>query len=204
MRRFLVLTILAIMLSIPVYAGSFDDSSSNGENIRDYYFSFGLGTSFNKYNDEPMGDSNADKTSIFIDFAFYIPMDEHLLVGATISGAADRFTDPDNSDNFYQVNTYLFGGSALYFLNYIEEGLFFRGDLGFSKMAISYEINGHSDSASTDKWGLGVLAGVGYSMPFETFSLTGNLLFSHKEILDSKQDEDLTVTTVSLSLGVLF
>ena len=131
-------------------------------------------------------------------------MDQHLLVGATINAAADRFTDPGNSDNFYQVNTYLFGGSALYFLNYIEEGLFFRGDLGFSKMAMSYEIDGHSESAATDQWGLGVLGGVGYSMPFETFSLTGSLLFSHKEILDSNQSEDLTVTTVSLSLGVLF
>ncbi len=200
------LIIFMLTVTTALFAGSFDDGY--GENIQETYISFSLGGASNGYSSDYVdflkNSGDMDYGSIFVDFGIYFPMDTHLLVGAAISISSDHFSEVENSEKYIDYTTSLIGVSALYFLDYIEEGIFLRGDLGVTSLSADFGDYEYSESRTNDEFGLGILVGVGYSLPLTWGSVTGNLLFSHKKINDSISSNTLSVSTLSLSVGILW
>ncbi len=198
MRKLLIMALTVFVLSTPVYAGGFYDTPE----LRPAYFNIGLGYAYNKYDGEIIeAPDGTDKIAGYLDLGVYVPMNEQMLVGGVFNASFDRLTDSHNSDTYSQMNTYLFGGSVLYYLNRVEEGLYFRGDIGFSYASITFSIDGHEGTGSSD-WGMGFLVGAGYQIPFDYMSLGVNLFLSRKQILDD--DNEHSATTVGAGLSVMF
>lgn len=112
-------------------------------------------------------------------FGFYWPLEnQQTALGFVISGSSDRL---DNNIDHMQMSQSLFGGSVMHFFgDEVGDGLFLRGDLGFSKAV-------YSDSSGNDpvgsETGTGTLFGVGYGIPVtEGFRILLSLTASNNTI----------------------
>lgn len=119
------------------------------------------------------------RTETSIDmFGFYWPLaNERTAAGFVISGSADRLED---SFGHIQLNQYLYGGSVMHFFgDEVGDGLFLRGDLGFSKLVAD---SSWGDPVDSDT-GSGILLGVGYGIPVtEGFRLLLSLTASNNNV----------------------
>ncbi len=198
MRKLLIMALTVFVLSTPIYAGGFYDVPE----LRPAYFNIGLGYAYNKYDGKILKEADGtNKIAGYLDLGVYVPMNEQLLIGGIFNLSFDRLTDSNDSDTYLQMNTYLLGGSVLYYLKRVEEGLYFRGDIGFSYASGTISINGHEDSGSSD-WGMGFLVGAGYQIPFDYLSLGFNLFLSRKQIFDD--DKEASATTVGVGVSLMF
>jgi hypothetical protein len=107
--------------------------------------------------------SYVDRTQFAIDMlGFYFPAsNEKTIYGFVISGSADRLQNTSNTNNYVQINQYLYALSAMHFLgNEPGDGFFVRGDVGFARAVIMDDYL----SAASD-WGNGILLAAGYGWP---------------------------------------
>ena len=92
-------------------------------------------------------------------FGFYWPKGENKILGVIVNAWGDRY-EIDNEN--MQVNGILYSFSIMHYLNHkIGQGLFFRGDLGASRLVVNS--SGFGDS--TSDWGYGGLIGGGFGLP---------------------------------------
>ena len=164
-------------------AGSFQVAVAE---VEDWYTYWSIGGASHTY-DEPLDSAvqaadawpGVSRTETAIDmFGFYWPMqNEKTAVGFVISGSADRLQD---SWDHIQLNQYLYGGSVMHFFGEeIGDGVFLRGDLGFSKLVVDTSVT-NPESSDT---GSGILLGVGYGIKVsEGFRVLLSLTASNNNI----------------------
>ena len=166
------------------------------------YWSFGFSSnSYPGEMDSVLNDLEAlpgvDRTEIAIDMlGFYWPVEEKLILGFVISGTADAFTTPVGD---MQLNQYLYGASVMkFFGKETGDGLFLRGDLGFSKLSVTTNVTGVNGTFTSDT-GTGYLLGVGYGIPVSEQS---RILFSIN--VHNNDIEGDGLSAVSLNIGGLW
>jgi len=147
----------------------------------DWYTYWSFGFSNNNYPggldsllDTVEAQPGVTRAQIAIDMlGFYWPIDDKLILGFVVSGSGDGFTTPLGD---FQVNQYLYGASIMkFFGKETGDGLFLRGDLGFSKASITADSPYGGTVTSTSDTGVGMLFGVGYGVPVSEKS---RILFS--------------------------
>lgn len=127
---------------------------------------------------------------------FYWPLQDKLNLGFVISGTADSFVTPTGN---MQVNQYLYGASVMkFFGRETGDGLFLRGDLGFTKAVIITDTAFGSSTSASDM-GTGFLLGVGYGIPVSEES---RILLSVN--ISNKDIEGESWSSISFNIGGLW
>ena len=161
-------------------------SSQPCADMEDWYTYWSIGISENTYPkdvqdafDQAESQPGVDRIEISIDMlGFYWPMSNHkTLVGGVISGTSDTLT---NNGYELSLRQYLYAISVMHFPGKeIGEGVFLRGDFGFSKAVIDTNYIGDASSET----GTGMLIGIGYGIPVSSESrILLSINYTSKEI----------------------
>ena len=168
MLRRAVPVLIAIAVCVMVGTANAESYAKETEesHLESWYLNVGLGAAFTGYPSEIQELLDAiedmdgvDRIRIGLDMGVYFPIGTKAILGAAITGAGDRLEA--DSDNWMQVNQYLYAVSAQYFLGReIGQGLFLRGDMGLAAWVVENEY-----MTITSERGFGGLIGAGYSWP---------------------------------------
>ncbi len=193
-----LLIIMLIFFITPVYAGALYD----GTGSRPIYFSFGFGYAYNNYDDSLTNTLNEiDRIGGYLNVGIYLPVAEQILVGGVFNISFDKLVDSNDAYNYLYVNNGLISGSVLYYPSKIEDGFYFRGDIGLSYAKVNFSDNRDLRKDSLDL-GAGFLVGLGYSIPLMSRSLSFDLFVSHRQIFNSENES--SSTTFGGGISVMF
>lgn len=175
-----------------------------------WYTYWGFGWSQISYSDFSNGSNLSDlrndpgisSTSVSVDvLGFYFPVkdDSNLLVGFVANGVGERFENASGKFGSVQVNLAQIGLSLMNFFGTEPgDGFFIRGDLGATRLSITFNTIAFSGEDNSDH-GLGASLGLGYGFPVTAGSrVLLNVLYNHSII------EEETFTNIQISVGGLF
>ena len=167
-----------------------------------WYFSFAFGLANHKHADEldQVFDGAEDVPGVDrFEFAmdllgFHWPLPEqNTTLGFVINASSDNLSEDGQYD--VALNTYLYGVSGIhYFGKEIGDGLFVRGDFGFSRGVLI--VDGDEEDSDT---GTGFLLGTGFAVPVSDRTR----VFLGINISERKIDGD-TFKTTQFTIGGLW
>lgn len=172
--------------------------------IESWYTLWSFGFSSNSYYDDldnalkDLEDAGADRSTIALDvFGFYWPVNQSTLAGFIISGTSDSLEGDNNSE--VSISQSLWAFSSLNFLGKtIGNGFYVRGDVGLARYSAEVKGAGVTLAEESDS-GLGLLGGIGYSLPVSSES---RILFSLGLGVNFLDDE--TFTSARFNIGGLW
>ena len=149
------------LLSILVFLNTLLYSKTNKEEQDSFYAVYSLGYPFlyildKELKTETHGEKKYFKNG-YSDLSFYFPSTQNILLGFGLGGMTSL---DEESFNYASFNF-----TSLYFFKRTFEGLFIKAEL--SPLAIITVID--STAQETDKGGISIKAGIGHSIPNETF-----------------------------------
>lgn len=198
----IIIILLSFFVSLNIFA-QYEDEDDSEVSSKPFYFQFGLGIAPNYYSDEVINDALNDptddyvRTPFFLDLSGYAAIAPNILVGGSITASIDRLTYKEDNDYYYDFETWLFGVSAMLFLDEIGSGPFIRGDLGYTYTSVSDE-SGETIFESTNESGTGFNVIAGYAVRTGRYSYLPAFIFSQKIVGISN------VSTFGFTLSVLF
>ena len=193
--------------------GAFNSSEENRElsteaphtrSRESWYFYSGVGVSNLTYPDELDTILNELKSQPGVSnvrlnldlLGFYFPLGYKTIIGVIIDAMADRYEDFSN--NYFQLNHYLYAASMMHYLfgQEIGRGLFIRFDAGLAKSVV--QLSGTSGPTFSDS-GFGFVAGGGIGLPISKGTrLLFNANYTNRTIAGE------SIKAINLSLGGLF
>ncbi len=201
--RNLLLLVFTLLFSLSLFGEKayYEDEYVDDDNeIESWYVHLGLGISSINYDnsnyDSYSENDNLTRRMVNVDLGVYVPMNEKLLLGGVMFVEGDRYSD--DNDNWVQLNSYIFGISAIYFTKVINDGFFMRGDFGYTDANISTSY-GDSEEIDESEKGTGFRLAAGYALKSSPdWSLLFTLGYANKGFTSEK------IQSVNFTVSFLF
>lgn len=126
---------------------------------RGFYIDVGLGLGGVSYGDDvddtldELKDFGYDHITLSVDLAAGGAVRPNLYLVGSVVGFADRYQDSDDSDQYLQLNTYVFGAGVRYYPLPSQKYLLLGADLGLAKMVLQSSEDAFDDVKSDNGFG---------------------------------------------------
>lgn len=161
------------------------------EDIESWYFILGYGSANITYS---TGDVSTipERTSFSLEWGAYLTVTNNLIVGYARNVYYDFFDYASTSGNQYLYGVATSALSAVYYLDKVGKGLYFRGDIGSATL---YAGTNYSTDTYESEGGIGTVFGVGYAL-----RLIGTSFEVELDYASSSLGDDVTYDTSSLQV----
>lgn len=187
------------MKSLRILAGSccallLATAAAHADEKRGFYVDVGLGLGGASYGDDvddlldTLDDNGFDHITLSLDLAMGGAVRQNLYLVGSVSGFADRHYDSDDSDEYLQLNTYLFGAGVRYYPLRSQQHLLLGADLGLARMTLQTSEDGFDDVTSDNGFGFRLLAAydIDWTLRGPTLQVGAQFMSASIEDLDFK------------------